>query len=158
MSKEKVTVEELHNSTSGCTEFSLSPDMSTADYVDHVAIQSKMYSTLFKHGNGYSYAVRRTAIVKISAPGKRTIWRVALTKGVKGLSYNKIGLPFSALWEMGKTDAPFEATIEKGTIFPYYWHHPVPATRISTRIGFVSLALSIISLVFSWLGSICCCA
>lgn len=71
------------------------------------------------------------------------------TKGVTGIGASKIGLPFSAIWEMGETKTPFNVKVEKGCCLPFYWNHPVAATRISTRLGFPSLIIGIVSMLLS---------
>ena len=152
----ELEVIELHNSTNSAVVAGesgnavLSPNESTGDYVDKVALYSKTYAELFKDKKaGYSHVTRRMSIVKISSPGKNTIWREVSTKGVKGIGQSQVGLPFSAIWEMGETKNPFNVTVEKGCCLPYYWHHPVAATRISTRLGLPSLLLSIVSIILS---------
>lgn len=147
----------LHNSTNSSAAEKpgnavLLSNESTGDYVDRVAMYSKTYAELFKdkyEKTGYSRSTRRMAIVKISAPGKNTIWRIASTKGVTGIGASKIGLPFSAIWEMGETKTPFNVTVEKGCRLPYYWHHPVAANRISTKLGLISIGLAVLSIIIS---------
>ena len=48
----------------------------------------------------------------------------------------------------------FKIEITKGSVFKYYWDHPFHATRISMRLGLISIVLSSISIILTFLFEI----
>ena len=44
-----------------------------------------------------------------------------------------------------------DVVVSKGSCFMYYWNHPFHATRISMRLGVVSILLALISIVIALL-------
>lgn len=93
------------------------------------------------------------AFVKISFEG-RSIYRRYLTdNSISGIQNNEVGLTPSSIrllstirnsQVVGK-----EVKVSKGCWFMYYWSHPFHATRISFKVGFVALVLSILSFALS---------
>ncbi len=96
--------------------------------------------------------------MKISYKNKSIYRRVELN-GATGFLANILALTPKSVGELAnivvdgenvKSDCPPKGemlTITPGCVFMYYWRHPNSATRMSFRLGFPSLLLSIVSLV-----------
>ena len=130
----------------------LSQNDNTRDYLEKVAVYSDDYIELFgkqKQGG------RRFPIVKIIYTNQQnnehcSIWRVADTKGVTGVTKGVIALPFGAMWELKIHNVQnAEVEVKKGCCLPFYWNHPDHAARVATRIGLLSVILSLIGIVLS---------
>ena len=126
------------------------------NYEDAVLLQHSMYKEIF--GLPKYRSRKRLPIVKISYKNKSIYRRVELN-GATGFLANILALTPKSVGELAnivvdgenvKSDCPPKGemlTITPGCVFMYYWRHPNSATRMSFRLGFPSLLLSIVSLV-----------
>ena len=118
------------------------------DYDDVALFHSKEYAKIFGEKRAESCDEQKLlSVVKITYGGKsiHRAYRCSpkLRKDEVALSANSQRLLF------GKNDNAGEVTITKGSKFLYFWNHPFHATRISMRLGVVSVALAIFSIVLA---------
>lgn len=135
-------------------------DETIPENIDAVLLAGCDFEEIFKTTKAASPIwVKRLPVVKISFKGKSIYRRFYGHKelGEKGRDGKYVGvyaaLNYSSLYELvdDKIDSikGEMVQISKGRRFPYYWNHPFHATRISARLGFISIAIAIISLVLS---------
>ena len=126
----------------------LPPGESPRDYDDVAFFHSHEYATIFKENRADSSDEQKLLSVdKITYKG-RSIHRAYrcstnIGKDEVGLSANSQRLLFD------KVENAEEVTITKGSKISYFWDHPFHATRISMRLGVVSVALAIVSIIIS---------
>lgn len=115
-------------------------------YEDKVFMNAKLYKKIFKVERKLDKRNHQTALVKIKVENE------AITRAFHSapLPYENskptIFLPLSAVRELtGSYEDLFDAEVSTGNWFCYYWRHPISATRISMRIGLISLFVSILS-------------
>lgn len=90
----------------------------------------------------------------------QSIHRVFKTcSGIRNLD-NYAGLTYESLLNLSVTNEDYreinELEFSVGSRFLYYWNHPHHATKISTRLGIVSVVLGIVGILFSILLSVIC--
>lgn len=122
------------------------------DYEDLALLPNKAYSEIFGVKRSEDILRRkRLAIVKI------TYGRISIYRAYRGanIGFGNIGLTDSSIRYFGSDNKDFyekKFTISRGCWFPYYWNHPFHATRISCRLGVISVGLGILSLVLAILS------
>ena len=94
---------------------------------------------------------QRLSVVRIKY-GKRVIYRSFQARSITGLDKNSIGLSPNACQELGIEPNGEKVTVRKGCLGGYFWEHPNSATRVSFRIGSLSLLVGLISLI---VGLVC---
>lgn len=120
------------------------------DYDDVALFHSSEYAKIFGENRAESCDEQKLlSVVKITYGGKsiHRAYRCSpkLGKDEVGLSANSQRLLF------GKIDNAGEVTITKGSEFRYFWYHPFYETRMSIRIGVISVAFAILSIIISLL-------
>ena len=133
---------------------------SIPENIDTVILAGCDFEAIFKTTKAKSSMwIKRLPVVKISFNG-RTIHRRFygnndLGKKVRDDEYVGVyaALNYSSLYELvdesldeikGQT-----VQISKGRRLPYYWNHPFHATRISFRLGLISIVFALASLLLS---------
>ena len=126
----------------------LQPGELPRDYDDVAFLNNRIYSKIFGEKRAESCDEQKLlSVVKIACGGKsiHRAYRCSanMTKNTVALTQNSQRLLFGSL-----TNADY-VTISKGSKFIYFWNHPFHATRISMRLGVVSVALAIVSIIIS---------
>lgn len=154
-------LKELHNYNGvvkGNYNAILSQNSNTTDYLSCAAINSRSYNDLFSK---HKKSNRKLSVISITYTDKdgikNRIWRECNTKGVTDLKKGEIALPWTAMYELGITGINKVITVDvnEGNWMMFYWHHPNHAARISTRVGVISLGVSIVSLILAIIDLIC---
>lgn len=113
--------------------------------------QANAYKDIFKKKKqDVSQSEQRLSVVKICR-GKRKIYRKYVAKSPKGLTKDYIVLSLNACQQLGikRYDINKEVTVVKSYWFPYYWYHSNSATRISFRVGLISMFIGLLGVVLS---------
>lgn len=129
-------------------------DYDAHEMLDKAIFWSRDYTSIFgktlKDSNDSS---KRLSIVKISYNGKsiyrQYIAHPKMEKAYIGLSPRSIRM----LGNIGHNDS-LKISVKKGCAICFYWTHPDNATRISVRLGFLSLVLGLLSIIQSILNII----
>lgn len=133
---------------------------SMPENIDTIILAGCDFEAIFKTTKAKSSIwIKRLPVVKISFNG-RTIHRRFYgnndlgEKDKNGKSTGKYAaLNYSSLYELvdDKPDTIKGHTVQisKGRRLPYYWYHPFHATRISFRLGFISIVFAAVSLLLS---------
>ena len=117
----------------------------------YVVLQSSVFEEVFGMTKKLSSDFdKQLPIVKISENGK-AIYRLYRSVGVNGFSKEFVGLTANSICLLCDINGenPKEVELSPGRYFPFYWHHPDKAIRISFKLGLLSVALGILSLVTS---------
>ena len=115
---------------------------------DCVIIHKDVYKQIFgKTRKTSSNEKKLLSVVKISY-NDRSIHRAfktnyAITKKKIALTYNSLRLLSEAPDEVENVE------ISKGCRFAYFWYHPFHATRISMRIGVISVIIGLVGVILS---------
>ena len=118
------------------------------DYDDVAFLNNRVYSKIFGERRADSSNDQKLlSVVKITC-GRKSIHRAYrraanMTMDTVALTTNSQRLLFGSL---SNAD---EVTITKGSKFLYFWDHPFYETRMSMRIGVISVALAILSIVLA---------
>ncbi len=120
---------------------------------------NKQYVELFGKKRSRDNANKLLAIVRL-AYKNRVIRRRYKCDQSLCLSDKQVGLTSESVRILfDDMDASKETiTVSKGNIwdvFMYYWSHPFHATRISFKVGILSIILGSVSLIIALLPSIC---
>lgn len=93
---------------------------------------------------------QRLSVVKICRCNRK-IYRKYITKSPKGLTKDDIVLSLNACQQLGikKDDTDKNVCVMKSWWFPFYWYHSNSATRISFRVGLISLFIGLLGVVLS---------
>lgn len=129
---------------------------------DSVYMSSSSYTMIFnKKRSDDSSSRRRLAVVKITYPQThRSIYRkYVFCPDYSGITDNNLALHPSSIRELGdnKTIVGKDVEVSRGSVFLYFWKHPFHATRISTKLGFLSILLALISIAITVVLSCHCC-
>lgn len=132
------------------------------DYEDNVYMSSDSYKEIFrKLRSQTSVCKRRLSVVKITSPiTHRSIWRkYVYNPNFSGITDELLVLNPASIRELGenKCIVGSEVIVQKGSVLKYFWKHPFHATRISTKLGVISVVLAVISIVITVLLSCHCC-
>lgn len=128
--------------------------VSNESLIDCVVLAPNDYLQLFGRNRSQAKGIDKVlAVVKIkSTKTKKVIWRRFFGEpAMKHKEYAAV--TYSSLYELADID--YKELIEgdvvlcKGNWFMYYWNHPFHATRISAKLGFISVVLAAISIVIS---------
>lgn len=133
---------------------------SIPENIDTVILAGCDFKEIFKTTKAESpICIKRLPVVKITFNGKsihrRFYGNNNLGKKISDEEYvgEYAALNYSSLYELvdesldeikGKT-----VQISKGRRLPYYWNHPFHATRISFRLGLISIVFAVVSLLLS---------
>lgn len=90
---------------------------------------------------------QRLSVVKIKK-GNRCIYRKFAARAIEGLRHDSVGLSLNS-WQQLQLDDDNNVEVSKSCSFPFYWFHPNSATRVSFRMGFLSISLAIIGIGLS---------
>lgn len=125
---------------------------SVPNNIDAIILAPKDFKDIFGIEKSKApICIKRLPVVKITFNGK-TIYRRYYGSGPLS-GTEKAALNYSSLYEFvddnldeikGKT-----VQISKGCRLPYYWNHPFHATRISFRLGLISVVFASASLLLS---------
>ena len=130
---------------------------------DKVVLENRMYLEIFGHTRVDNPKARpwQKRVVRIRVTdgvGVTNIWRRFYSGNSVGLKANTIGLDLRSCIELGiPTSGENPLTLELaaeplsdfvGSV-PFYWYHPVDATRVSFRLGLVGALAGIIGLLVS---------
>lgn len=103
---------------------------------------------------------KEKAIVKIqNKKERRTIYRQACGGNAKGLKKNEIGLSRKDIGLL-KANPPQCSLVVSRNVFTwimFFWKHPNHATRVSFKMGLLSLTLGVISIVMGIISVIYMC-
>lgn len=101
---------------------------------------------------------RRLSVVKITnSDTNKSIYRkYVFNTRFTGMKEADIALHPSSIRELGENGKIVgnEVKVRPGCALCYYWNHPLHATRISAKLGIISIALAILSIL---LTIIMCC-
>ena len=134
----------------------LLPNYDANYYDDKVLLNGDLFKKLFKSPR---YASRKEykllTVIKVKYKGGGSIHRAFYgKKGITGLDTNKVGLSYNSIRYLCKNKVKpediKEVTISKGSKFLYFWNHPYHATRISARLGFFGILLTLLALLLSF--------
>lgn len=123
------------------------------DYDDTIFLWKDHYKAIFGETRGTSSASKKLlSVVKITYTDKnnkkRSIHRAYRTD--KCMNSKTIGITYNSLRLLADDiEDIIVVEVSKGCCMSYFWNHPFHATRISTRLGVISIALSIISILMS---------
>ena len=125
-------------------------DYSPSEYDDKVILHGDVFKELFGAPR-YKTNKRNKllAVIKITNKNGESIHRAYLgKKGVPGFNSDHVALTHNSIRLLNgddeNPDSIKQVTISKGCRFLYYWNHPYHATRISMRLGMLSIVLTII--------------
>lgn len=94
---------------------------------------------------------QRLSVVKISSLN-RVIYRQFAGRAILDLKDDCIGLSPNA-WQLLQLDLRkcpcAEVKVEKGCKFMFYWRHSNSATRISFKLGLISIALAVVGIILT---------
>lgn len=110
--------------------------------------QASAYQDIFnKKKQDVSQSEQRLSVVKICR-GKRKIYRKYVAKSPKGLTKDYIVLSLNACQQLGikRYDIDKEVRVTKSWWFPFYWYHSNSATRVSFRVGLISLFIGLLGI------------
>lgn len=140
--------------TDNSVDFRLCDSDFLSDYEDCVIMTSHNYYNVFgKHRKKSSKGMKLLSVVKLSYNGK-SIYRQYLGKAVAGFTDDMIAItPRSWRLLCDESLCPTKkcVTISSGSKFMYYWFHPFHATRVSMRMGIISILISFILSIIGWI-------
>lgn len=119
---------------------------------DKAIFWSGDYAKIFgKNLKNSSNSSKRLSIIKISYNG-HSIHRQYIARPRMETKY--VAISPRSIRMLGDFDQKesVEVSIEKGNLFPFYWDHPDHATRLSARLGLLSVILGVLSIVISLLS------
>ena len=129
------------------------------DHQDVVWFNSKQYAEIFKKKRSVDPHNKLLAVTRLKYKD-RILRRRYLCDQTLCLADNQVGLTSESIRILfdGKTNPSQELiTISKGNIwdvFMYYWNHPFHATRISFKLGVISLIVGVIPFVVSLISGL----
>lgn len=135
------------------------PDENGTIYIDNIDVESeccaylysKTYSVIFGNKKKETtQSKQRLSVIKICSCNKK-IYRKYVGVAVKNFQERNIALSANACQQLMLNPRKQESyvCISKGWWFPFYWYHSNSATRISFRIGLISLLVGLIGVVLS---------
>ena len=151
------TIIPFASSNDGRTKLSDSQDKlflgdSIPNNIDAIILAFKDFKDIFKVDKPKApMCIKRLPVVKITFNNKSIYRRYYGSSSLSGTE--KAALNYSSLYELvddslaeikGQT-----VQISKGRRFPYYWNHPFHATRVSFRLGLISISIAVVSLLLS---------
>ena len=101
---------------------------------------------------------KTVSIIKIKADTGKTIYREYQGKAVSGFNTDTVALSPNSIKLLSRYNnddtmtRPDSLTLSPGHKFPFYWSHPDKAIKISFRMGLLSIALSVISIITAIIG------
>ncbi|MBQ0077083.1 MAG: hypothetical protein KBS55_00395 [Bacteroidales bacterium] len=133
---------------------------SIPENIDTVILAGCDFKEIFNKTKAESpICIKRLPVVKITFNGKSIHRRFYGNNdlGKKGKDRKHVGeyaaLNYSSLYELvGENPDEIKGKavqISKGRRLPYYWNHPFHATRISFRLGLISIGIAVVSLLLS---------
>lgn len=129
------------------------------EHQDVAWFNSKQYSEIFKKKRSGDPQNKLLAVARLRYKD-RILRRRYLCDQTLSLADNQVGLTSESIRILfdGKTNPSQELiTISKGNIwdvFMYYWNHPFHATRISFKLGVISLIVGVIPFVVSLISGL----
>lgn len=90
---------------------------------------------------------QRLSVVKIKK-GNRCIYRKFAARPIVGLDSKSVGLSPNS-WQQLQLNNDNIVEVTPSCSFPFFWYHPNSATRVSFRMGILSISLAIIGIVLS---------
>ena len=127
-------------------------DYKSESYDDKVIMSPGQFERIFdKNRNNVKSELKLLAVVKITADNGASIHRAYYGRMKKedNEKQKRIGLSPNSIRLLALEEGENQVQISKGSKFLYFWNHPYHATRISMRIGILSIALTIISFVIT---------
>lgn len=129
---------------------------------DSVYMSPLSYKAIFnKKRSDDTGSRRRLAVVKITSPlTRRSIYRkYVFCQDYSGITDKNLALHPSSIRELGdnETIVGSDVIVSRGCVLCYFWKHPFHATRISTKLGIISILLAIISIAITIVLSCHCC-
>ena len=129
---------------------------------DCVYMLPKTYKQIFGEKRSVSNChKRRLSVVKItySATHSSIYRKYVYNPRFSGMKETEIALHPASIRELGDNDKIVgnEVTVRPGCALYYYWRHPLHATRISAKLGFISVVLALISILLTIILSCHCC-
>ena len=129
---------------------------------DCVYMLPKTYEQIFgKQRSESSCYKRRLSVVKItySATHGSIYRKYVYNPRFVGLKETELALNPSSIRELGDNDKIVgdEVTVRPGCAICYYWNHPHHSTRISTKLGIISVVLALSSFFITIFISCPCC-
>jgi len=125
----------------------LSNIANTNELDDSILLYNRWYRRIFgKNKKNSSDSKKRISIVKIKADTGKTIYREYKASRIKK---DTAALTMKSITLLSDKDGnkPTRLTLSKGSWMCYYINHPDKAIRLSFRMGAISIALGLISIV-----------
>ena len=115
-----------------------------------VFLTSTAYKDIFgKTRKSSSVSNKRLSVVKISANG-RSIHRAYRSIPADNFTKNYVALTSKSIGMLDSNGIePTEVHLTSGCRFLFYWNHPDLAICLSMKLGMLSLALALLSIVIS---------
>lgn len=157
LAKHIIPAKDSHDESSAVKNHTLYYFDGIMEHVDCVFMAPLDYKAMHgKYRSNDRVSRRRLAVVKVTyidgKGRKHSIWRRFESCSALKES-EEVALNYSSLNELlpgrVKDHLGEEVYLSNGSRFMYFWNHPFHATRISARLGWVSLALAIVSIVLS---------
>ena len=135
------------------------------NYEDSVYMSPAAYVNVFcKRRPKTCRHVQRLSVVKITNPenGESIYRKYVFNPFFKGIGDNDMALHPASIRELAgggdnETVVGKHVCARKGCFFAYYWNHPFHATRISMKLGVVSIILACLSIIVTvYLSCYCC--
>lgn len=122
----------------------INPYDSMAELDNRVLVYSKTHCSICRNKSNF---------VKIkSDKSKRSIYRICTAQAAKGFGKNYAALTINSMHKLEvekafKKGEDVDISISRTWWLPFYWNHPFHATRISMRIGLISIILGLIGIL-----------
>jgi hypothetical protein len=115
-----------------------------------VFLTSTAYKDIFgKTRKSSSVSNKRLSVVKISVNG-RSIHRAYRSVPADNFTKNYVALTSKSIGMLVNNGIePTEVDLAPGCRFLFYWNHPDLAIRLSMKLGMLSIALALLSIVIS---------
>ena len=130
-------------------------DYSSPDYDDKIVLHGDVFRDLYDMPRYKApMNLKLLAVIKITSKNGVSIHRAFHgRKNISDMTKSHVGLTSNSIRLLnGDGDDPDfidQVSISKGCLFLYYWNHPFHATRISMRIGIISILIGIFSIILS---------
>ena len=117
-------------------------------YIDSVVLHKDMYKMIFRKTKRTSgLESKLLSVVKITFNGKSIHRRFCSLSSMKK---DYVALSCDSLLMLDSDISTINTVVlSKGSKFCYFWNHPFNATRISMRIGTVSIAFAVASILIT---------
>jgi len=120
---------------------------SSKEMDEYVVLESHMYQKIFKSKKIHADdAHKRLSIVKISCNGK-SIHRAFYSVPAKDLTQDYVALSTKSIYLLSKEKSlslGSKVYLSRGSIWKFYWNHPIAAVWMSFRMGIFGILFTLI--------------